>query len=53
MGRGVSADNVHYLVNEKLRPAGLVEDAQGRDPEVRKSNPLLALRLRLHSPTRR
>ncbi len=47
MGRAVSADNVRFLVDEKLRPAGLVKDAEGRDPEVRKANPLLALRLRI------
>ena len=47
IGRPVSADNVRYLVGEKLRAAGLVKDAQGRDPNVRKANPLLALRLRL------
>jgi putative peptide zinc metalloprotease protein len=45
--RPVSEDNVRYLVGEKLRPAGLVKDAQGRDPDVKKANPLLALRLRL------
>ncbi len=46
LDRPVSADNVHYLVKEKLRPAGLVKDRDGRDPEVRKANPLLSLRLR-------
>ena len=45
--RPVSADNVRYLVKEKLRPSGLVKLPDGRDPEVRKANPLLALRLRL------
>jgi putative peptide zinc metalloprotease protein len=45
--RTVSDGNVRYLVAEKLRPAGLVKDARGRDPEVRKANPLLALRFRL------
>jgi putative peptide zinc metalloprotease protein len=46
-GRTVSADNVRYLVERKLRPAGLVKDRHGRDPEVRKADPLLALRFRL------
>ena len=47
LDRPVSADNVRYLVAEKLRPAGLVKDKDGRDPEVQKANPLLALRLRM------
>ncbi len=47
IGRRVSADNVRYLVVEKLRPAGLVKSPDGSDPQVRKANPLLALRLRL------
>ena len=47
IGRQVSADNVRYLVTEKLWPPGLVKDGDGSDPPVQKSNPLLALRLRL------
>ncbi|MFP5319985.1 MAG: hypothetical protein ACLGI2_17050 [Acidimicrobiia bacterium] len=47
IGRRVSDDNVRYLVAHKLRPAGLLKDAEGRDPQVRKANPLLALRFRL------
>src|SRR5205085_2176355 len=47
LDRPVSADNVRYLVDEKLRPAGLVKHPDGRDPEVKKANPLLALRLRM------
>ena len=47
IGRSVSADNVRFLVAEKLRPCGLVKDADGRDPQLKKANPLLSLRLRL------
>jgi putative peptide zinc metalloprotease protein len=47
IGRSVSDDNVRLLVGEKLRPAGLLKDAQGKDPKVRKANPLLALRCKL------
>ena len=47
MGRAVSADNVLFLVDEKLRPTGLVKGRDGREPQVQKANPLLALRLRL------
>ena len=32
IGRAVSDDNVRFLVDDKLRPAGLVKDAKGRDP---------------------
>ncbi len=45
--RRVSADNVRYLVAEKLWPVGLVKDDKGREPRVQKSNPLLALRLKV------
>lgn len=47
IGRAVSEQNVRFLIAEKLRPSGLVKDAEGRDPRVRKANPLLALRLRM------
>ncbi|HET7718488.1 MAG TPA: hypothetical protein VFK43_00885, partial [Acidimicrobiales bacterium] len=47
IGRAVSDDNVRFLVDDKLRPAGIVKDAQGRDPQVQKANPLLALRFKL------
>ncbi len=45
-GRTVSGDNVRTLVTDQLRPAGLVADADGSQPEVEKSNPLLALRFK-------
>jgi putative peptide zinc metalloprotease protein len=45
-GRTVSAENVRSLVTDQLRPAGLVTLADGSEPEVRKSNPLLALRFK-------
>src|SRR3954465_3935275 len=34
------------LVDGSLRPLGLLRTADGREPEVRRSSPLLALRLR-------
>ena len=46
-GRTVSDDNVRYLIDDKLRRAGLLKDAEGRDPAVQKANPLLALRFRV------
>ncbi len=47
IGRTVSDDNVRFLIDDKLRPAGVLKDAQGRDPQVQKANPLLALRFKL------
>jgi putative peptide zinc metalloprotease protein len=44
-GRSVSAANVEALV-ERLRPLGLVRGGNGFEPQVRRSNPLLALRFR-------
>jgi putative peptide zinc metalloprotease protein len=45
-GRGVSADNVRVLVEEKLRPLGILAQADGSSPELQKLDPLLALKFR-------
>jgi putative peptide zinc metalloprotease protein len=45
-GRTVTADNVRTLVDRQLRPMGLVTRPDGSQPEVKKSNPLLALRFK-------
>jgi len=45
-GRPVSEDNVWTLVETQLRPLGLLRLADGSEPEVRKSNPLLGLRMK-------
>src|SRR5918998_4282159 len=44
--RGVSDDNVRVLVEEKLRPLGVVANADGSSPELRKVDPMLALKFR-------
>ena len=45
-GRGVSAENVQMLVDEKLRPLGVLAQADGSSPELEKVDPMLALKLR-------
>jgi putative peptide zinc metalloprotease protein len=45
--RHLTADDVQYLVDEKLAPLGLVVAADGAEPSVRKNNPLLALKLKV------
>ncbi|MGQ9407535.1 M50 family metallopeptidase [Mycolicibacterium gilvum] len=45
-GRDVNEDNVVVLVEQKLRPLGLLTRADGTQPEVEKRNPLLGLRFR-------
>src|SRR3954447_528309 len=45
-GRPVTADNVEALLG-KLRPLGLLAGADGAEPELQRSNPLLALRLKV------
>ncbi|WP_341242225.1 hypothetical protein, partial [uncultured Nocardioides sp.] len=45
-GRPVSADNVATLV-DKLRELGLAVRPDGTEPVVRRSNPLLSLRLKV------
>lgn len=47
VGKRASADDITFLVEEKLRPLGLLKDANGRDPRVTKPNPLLALRFKV------
>ncbi len=44
-GRTVSADNVHQLT-DKLRSLGLAASEDGSEPELQRSNPLLALRFK-------
>ncbi|MCU1449164.1 MAG: hypothetical protein JWP02_1334 [Acidimicrobiales bacterium] len=46
IGRTVTADNVHVLVDKKLRPLGVLTAPDGSEPEVRKLDPLLALKFR-------
>ena len=45
-GTTVTADNVRTLVDDQLRPLGLLTRPDGSQPEVKKSNPLLALRFK-------
>ena len=47
MRRAVSADDVRTLVDGHLRPLGLVRLADGSDPELRRSDPLLGLKLKV------
>src|SRR3954465_3384934 len=43
-GRGLAAEDVMTLVDQRLRPMGLVLLSDGTQPEFTKANPLLALR---------
>jgi putative peptide zinc metalloprotease protein len=45
-GRLVRPDDVRQLMDATLRPLGLLRLADGSEPELRRSNPLLALRAR-------
>ncbi|HUR84529.1 MAG TPA: hypothetical protein VMY78_04230 [Solirubrobacteraceae bacterium] len=44
--RRVSADNIRFLVEKKLRPLGVLAAADGSSPRMRKADPLLALKYR-------
>jgi putative peptide zinc metalloprotease protein len=46
VGRQVSDADVETLCDTKLRTLGVLKKADGSDPEVRRSNPLLALRFK-------
>ena len=45
-GKAVSVDNVRTLIDDKLRPLGILALADGSSPPVEKPDPLLALRWR-------
>jgi putative peptide zinc metalloprotease protein len=45
-GRKVSGDNVEYLIEKKLTPLGIALGPDGRVPDIKKPDPLLALRYR-------
>jgi putative peptide zinc metalloprotease protein len=45
-GRAVGGDDVRHLVDATLRPLGLLRTADGREPRVRRADPLLALRFK-------
>jgi putative peptide zinc metalloprotease protein len=45
--RGVSADNVQYLLDEKLRPLGVLAMPDGSSPKLTKADPLLGLKFRV------
>ena len=45
-GRLVSAENVRTLITTQLLPLGLLRLADGSEPAVKKSNPLLGMRFR-------
>jgi putative peptide zinc metalloprotease protein len=44
--RQVGAEDVEFLVEEKLRPLGVLAQADGSSPELQKADPLLALKFR-------
>ena len=45
-GRGVSADNVGFLIDKRLRPLGVLAARDGSSPKVGRADPLLALKFR-------
>jgi putative peptide zinc metalloprotease protein len=51
-GRQVTAEQVQMLVDDRLRPLGLLQQADGTDPVLRRSDPLfgLALKFKVTNP---
>jgi len=45
-GKVASPDDIRQLIDSKLAPLGVLRQADGSEPEVEKSNPLLGLRFR-------
>src|SRR5687767_5031469 len=46
VGRELAGDDVAFLVDEKLAPLGVAVPSDGREPELKKADQFLALRLR-------
>lgn len=46
IGKGIDADGVSFLIDEKLRPLGVVGEPDGSQPEVEKKDDLLGLTVR-------
>ncbi len=46
-GRKLSGENVQFLIDEKLRPLGVLAQADGSNPEFQKADPLLALKFKV------
>jgi putative peptide zinc metalloprotease protein len=46
LGKDVTADNVKFLVDEKIRPLGLLKLEDGSEPKLERVNPFLALKFR-------
>jgi putative peptide zinc metalloprotease protein len=44
IGKTATADDVRYLVEEKLRPLGVLKNADGTDPPLQPSDPLLGIK---------
>jgi putative peptide zinc metalloprotease protein len=47
IGKRATARDVKYLIERKLRPLGLVRGVDGRQPPLRRANPLLAVKPRI------
>jgi putative peptide zinc metalloprotease protein len=47
VGKKASPSDIEFLVEEKLRPLGVLVEPDGSQPKVEKANPLLALRWRI------
>jgi putative peptide zinc metalloprotease protein len=46
IGKGIDADGVTFLIDEKLRPLGVVGEPDGSQPDVEKKEDLLGLTVR-------
>ena len=46
LDRGVAENDVRTWVDNQLRPLGLLKQVDGSEPELKRSNPLLGLKLR-------
>jgi putative peptide zinc metalloprotease protein len=46
LGKDISEENVRVLIDEKIRPLGILKNPDGSDPQVERVNPFLALKFR-------
>jgi putative peptide zinc metalloprotease protein len=47
IGRGVAPDDIKFLVKDKLAPLGIAAGPDGQSPELKKADPMLALKFRV------
>ena len=46
LGKELTAENVRFLIDDKIRPLGILKNPDGSEPKLERVNPFLALKFR-------